>query len=64
MCLEKSQGCCPIISHQPSNAKSEGINNVIRTVLKRAYGYKNFDYFRMKILQKSGYLMDYLKWDF
>jgi len=24
----------PIISHQPSNAKSEGINNVIRTVLK------------------------------
>jgi len=47
-----------------SNAKSEGVNNVIRTVLKRAYGYKNFDYFRMKILQKSGYLMDYLKWDF
>lgn len=47
-----------------SNAKSEGINNVIKTVLKRAYGYKNFDYFRMKILQKSGYLMNYLKWDF
>ena len=47
-----------------SNAKSEGINNVIKTVLKRAYGYKNFDYFRMKILQKTGYLMNYLKWDF
>ena len=47
-----------------SNAKSEGINNVIKTVLKRAYGYKNFDYFRMKVLQKSGYLMNYLKWDF
>ncbi len=47
-----------------SNAKSEGINKVIKTVLKRAYGYKNFDYFRMKILQKTGYLMNYLKWDF
>ena len=47
-----------------SNAKSEGLNNVIKTVLKRAYGYKNFDYFRMKVLQKSGYLMNYLKWDF
>lgn len=45
-----------------SNAKSEGLNNVIKSVLKRAYGYKNFDYFRMKILQKSGNLMDYLKW--
>ena len=47
-----------------SNAKSEGLNNVIKTFLKRAYGYKNFDYFRMKVLQKSGYLMNYLKWDF
>lgn len=42
-----------------SNAKAEGINNVIKTVLKRAYGYKNFDYFRLKILQTCGYLMDY-----
>jgi transposase len=45
---------CPI-----SNGKAEGINNVIKTLLKRAYGYKNFDYFRMKVLQKCGRLMDY-----
>lgn len=43
-----------------SNAKSEGVNNVIKTILKRSYGYKNFDYFRMKVLQKCGYLMEYL----
>ncbi len=43
-----------------SNAKSEGINNVIKTLLKRAYGYRDFDYFRMKTLQKCGYLMKYL----
>ena len=40
-----------------SNAKAEGINNTIKTLLKRAYGYKDFEYFRMKVLQKCGYLM-------
>lgn len=40
-----------------SNGKSEGINNVIKTLLKRSYGYKDFDYFRLKILQRCGYLM-------
>jgi len=42
-----------------SNGKAEGINNVIKTLLKRAYGYRNFDYFRMKVLQKCGVLMNY-----
>lgn len=42
-----------------SNAKAEGINNVIRTLLKRSYGYKNFEYFRLKVLQKCGILMRY-----
>jgi len=42
-----------------SNSKAEGINNVIKTLLKRAYGYKNFEYFRMKVLQKCGTLMSY-----
>lgn len=40
-----------------SNGKSEGINNVIKTLLKRGYGYKDFEYFRLKVLQKCGYLM-------
>jgi transposase len=43
--------------HPVSNGKSEGINNVIKTLLKRGYGYKDFEYFRLKVLQKGGYLM-------
>ena len=43
-----------------SNGKAEGVNNVIKSLLKRAYGYKDFDYFRAKVLQKCGYLMKYL----
>ncbi len=41
-----------------SNGKAEGINNVIKTLLKRAYGYKDFDYFRMKVLQRCGNIME------
>jgi len=40
-----------------SNAKAEAVNNVIKSLLKRAYGYKDYDYFRLKVLQKCGYLM-------
>lgn len=40
-----------------SNAKAEAINNVIKSLLKRAYGYKDYQYFRLKVLQKCGYLM-------
>jgi len=43
-------------NHPISNGLSEGINNVIKSLLKRGYGYKDFDYFRMKVLQKCGYL--------
>lgn len=42
--------------HRISNGKAEGINNVIKTLLKRAYGYKDMDYLRLKILQVQGYL--------
>lgn len=39
-----------------TNARAEAINNVIRTIIKRAYGFKDFEYFRLKILQCCGYL--------
>ena len=41
-----------------TNAKAEAVNNVIRTIIKRAYGIKDFQYFRLKILQCCGYLKD------
>lgn len=35
---------------------SEGFNNVIKALRRKAYGYKNMDYFKLKIMQKVGYL--------
>lgn len=35
---------------------SEGFNNVIKTLKRKAYGYKNMEYFKLKIMQKVGYL--------
>ncbi len=46
---------CPI-----SNGKAEGVNNTIKTLFKRSYGYKDFEYLKIKILQKSGELMKYV----
>ena len=39
-----------------TSSLSEGINNVIKTVKKRAYGYRNMAYFKLKILQVCGFL--------
>ena len=33
-----------------SNAKTEGVNNKIRWLIKQAYGYREYKYFRLKIL--------------
>ena len=35
---------------------SEGINNVIKMLKRKAFGYRNMDYFRLKIMQKCGFL--------
>lgn len=42
--------------HRVTSALSEGINNVIKALKRRAFGYKNMEYFRLKILQTCGYL--------
>lgn len=39
-----------------TSSVSEGINNVIKALKRRAYGYKNMHYFRLKIMQVCGYL--------
>ena len=39
-----------------TSALSEGQNNVIKTLKRRAYGYRNMEHFRLKILQVCGYL--------
>ncbi len=42
--------------YRVTSALSEGINNVIKALKRRAFGYKNMEYFRLKILQVCGYL--------
>ena len=43
-------------THRVTTALSEGINNVIKALKRQAYGYRNMEYFRLKIMQKVGYL--------
>jgi transposase len=38
-----------------SNSFSEGLNNKIRLIQRMAYGYKDFDYFRLKIIQQFNF---------
>lgn len=42
--------------HRVTTSVSEGINNVIKVIKRKAYGYKNMEYFRLKIMQVCGYL--------
>ena len=42
--------------YKATSSLSEGINNVIKTIKRRAYGYRNMEYFRLKIMQVCGYL--------
>ncbi|MCM0605798.1 MAG: ISL3 family transposase [Xanthomonadaceae bacterium] len=42
--------------HRITSATSEGINNVIKALIRRAYGYRNMHYFKLKIMQVCGYL--------
>jgi transposase len=42
--------------YRVTSALSEGINNVIKALKRRAFGYKNMYYFRLKIMQVCGYL--------
>ena len=43
-------------SFKVTTALSEGINNVIKSIKRQAYGFRNMDYFRLKIMQRCGYL--------
>jgi transposase len=42
--------------YRVSSALSEGQNNVIKSLKRRAFGYRNMGYFKLKILQVCGYL--------
>ena len=45
--------------HRLSNGLAEGFNNVIKTIKKVAYGFRDLAYFRLKILRHCGRLPAY-----
>lgn len=50
--------------HRYSSGVAEGTNRAIKGLKWQAYGYKNMEYFKLKIMQKVGYLNSRfaLKW--
>lgn len=42
--------------YRVSSGLAEGMNNVIKTIKRKGYGYRNMHYFKLKILQICGYL--------
>lgn len=39
-----------------TSSLAEGVNNVIKSLKRRSFGFRNMDYFRLKIMQVCGYL--------
>jgi len=51
-------GIMNFFKHRKTNGLSEGLNNVVKTLKKDAYGFHDWEYFKLKILRKCGKLYD------
>ena len=49
-------GILNYFKHPVSNAAAEGLNNKIKVIKRRSYGFREFEYFRLKVLQCAGSL--------
>ena len=49
-------GVLNFFRHRKTNGQSEGFNNVVKTIKKNAYGFHDWEHFRLKILRKCGKL--------
>lgn len=49
-------GVTTFFRYQFTNSVAEGINNKIKVLKRMAYGYRDPEYFKLKILRKCGYL--------
>lgn len=43
-------------SHKVTTSISEGMNNVVKALIRRGFGYKNMGYLKLKIMQQCGFL--------
>lgn len=48
-------GIVNYFKYKLTNAASEGFNNKINIIKRRAYGYRDLEYFRLKILHSCGW---------
>lgn len=51
-----ADGILMYFTHRITNGISEGINNLIKVIKRRAYGFHDFNYFCLKILDATGAL--------
>ena len=47
-------GIVNYFTHRVTNAASEGFNTKITVLKRRAYGFRDLEYFKLKILQSCG----------
>jgi transposase len=45
----KSEGLLSYFQHRISNGKAEGINNKIKTLKRQAYGFRDIEYFKLRL---------------
>lgn len=43
-------------TYRYTSAMSEGLNNLIKSIKRRSFGFRNMEYFKLKIMQVCGYL--------
>jgi hypothetical protein len=43
-------------SYKVTTSISEGMNNVVKALIRRGFGYKNMGYLKLKIMQQCGFL--------
>jgi transposase len=47
--LDHGEGLLAYFKHRLTNAKTEGINNKIKTLKRQAYGYRDMEYFKLRL---------------
>ena len=56
MLMNHLDGIVSFLVYRYTNSVAEGLNNKIKVLKRMAYGYRNEEYFKLKILRRCGYL--------
>lgn len=48
--LRCAEGLLNYFKHRISNGKIEGINNKIKTMARQAFGFRDMEYFKLRLL--------------